>query len=252
MADIKLNFSSQWPTIQVAKVIASPATAGDADTYPYIRKIKHNLGYPPLAIGMAAPNGAASYNVMVGLDVDDTYVYINDYAQTQTQLLECAVVYALDISKGFDYSQYTSQVGDVVRDTSGGTLDLRKFLLHSRAVGPMVLSVTTKKYTVSDQLLTYISPLNYATFQFGYVHLVQSQGIQRAGIWRNAPLASQAWPWLNSDGFTSKLATSIINGQYDSNFMYIPGTGEVMADIGSIITLRNPAVITSNAVTVNI
>jgi hypothetical protein len=239
MADIKLNFSSQWPTVQVAKVIASPDIAGEADTYPYLRKIKHNLGYPPLAIGMSAPNGGNTFNTMVGLDVDDTYVYIPDYASTSTQLLQCAVVYALDISKPFNYAQYASQVGDVLPDTSGGNLDLRKFLLHSRAVGPMVLAVATKTYTTSDLSFTYVSPLNYPTFQFGYVHLATTSGNLRAGLWKSAPLASQSFPWLNSDGYTSILGSTVTGGV-------------LSADIGSIITLRNPAIITNNSVVVNI
>lgn len=252
MPNIKLNFSSQWPSIQVAKVIASPHTAGEADTNPYLRKIPHGLGFPPLAIGLGPDNGTASYNPMEGLDVDDTYVYIRDYAGIGWPNLECAVVYALDISQPFNYADYTSQTGTVLQDQSP-TVDLRKFLLHSRAVSPMVLNVSTKTWTVSEQSnLVYTSPLNYATFQFGYVHAAQTSGGFRAGVWKNAPLAGQAYPVLFSDGFTSSLSTSIINGQYDSNFIYIPGTGQVLTDIGSIITLRNPAILTENTTTVTI
>lgn len=239
MANIKLNFSSQWPTVQVAKVVASPHTAGEASTNPYIRKIKHNLGYPPLAIGMAAPNGSASYNTMVGLDVDETYVYIPGYAGSFQQTLECAVIYALDITKPFNYAQYSSQVGKVLKDTSGGNLDLRKFLLHSRAVGPMVLAVVNKTYTAGDLNFTYTSPLTYPTFQFGYVRWIEANGGRPAGTWQNAPLASQAFPRLVTDGYTSSLGGTTIGGN-------------LAVDRGTIITLRNPAIITENSVTVNI
>lgn len=240
MADIKLNFSSQWPTIQVAKVVASPHNAGEADTYPYIRKIPHGLGYPPLAIGLGPSNGAASYNVMEGLDVDENYIYIIDYADIVRPNLECAVIYALDISKSYDYAEYTSQIGEVLQDENTA-VDLRKFLLHSRAVGPMVLNISTKNYenTTEGIVLRYQSPLNYPTFQFGYIRCVITGGDLRTGIWKNAPLASQTWPWLNSDGFLSQLRSTTTGGQ-------------LTGDKGSIITLRNPAIITENTTTVTL
>lgn len=237
MPNITVNFSSQWPNIQVAKVINTPEASGETGAYPYIKKHKHNLGYPPLAIGMSAPAGKNSYNTMVGLDVDDTYVYIEDYGSYSQQTLECAVIYALDISTNFNYAQYGSQVDDVPQDT-GGNLDLRKFLLHSRAVSPMVLSVDLKTHTTSDLSHTYVSPLNYPTFQFGYVHWSDPSSA-RYNIWQNAPLASQAFPWLNSDGFTSNLGSTTIGGT-------------LAADKTSIITLRNPAIISENKAVVNI
>lgn len=240
MPNITLNFSSQWPTIQVAKVISSPHTAGEADTNPYLRKIPHGLGYPPLAIGLGPSNGDASYNVMEGLDVDENYVYIEDFAGKGWPNLECAVIYALDISKAYDYAEYTSQVGDVLQDENTA-IDLRKFLLHSRAVGPMVLNVSTKTYenTTEGIVLRYQSPLNYPTFQFGYVRCAITNGTLRTGVWLNAPLASQAWPWLNSNGFLSQLGSTTIDGQ-------------LAGDKGSIITLRNPAIITENTTTVTL
>lgn len=237
MPNITVNFSSQWPNIQVAKVIANPVSAGVVASYPYARKIPHGLGYPPLAIGMAPPNGKASYNVMEGVDVDDTYVYVEDDSGTGGVVFDCVIVYALDISKEFDYANYESQVDDVTQDT-GGNLDLRKFLLHSRAVSPMVLAVDVKTYTLSDMSHTYTSPLNYPTFQFGYVRWVDPSSF-RVGIWQSAPLASQAYPWLNSNGFTSQLGGTTIGGV-------------LATDRGSIITLRNPAIISENKVVVTI
>lgn len=242
MADIKLNFSSQWPSVQVAKVIASPQTVGgEAISYGgYVRRHKHNLGYPPLAVAMGPANGAASYNAMEAVDVDDTYIYVD----TQTfgwPAITCIVVYALDITNAYDYKNYESAIGDVVEDTSGGTIDLRKFLLHSRAVSPMVLSVRTKDYTLSDLTFTYTSPLNYPTFQFGYIRNAYDGGAgsRPVGVWIGAPLAAQAWPVLQSDGFTSSLGSTTISGQLGG-------------DKGSIITLRNPAIITNNSVSVSI
>ena len=240
MADIKLNFSSQWPSVQVAKVFKNPLTAGgEAAAWPYSRKFKHNLGYPPLAIAMGYPAGSGSYNPMVGADVDETYVYVTDQTTSGWPAIECVVVYALDITLAYDYKNYGSAIGDVLPDKSGGSLDLRKFLLHSRAVSPMLLSVRTKDYTTSDQTLSYTSPLNYPTFQFGYVRHNSTAIPERMGIWQYAPLAGKAWPVMFSDGYTSSLSTTTISGS-------------LAADKGSIITLRNPAIITNNSVNVTL
>jgi len=236
---ITFNFSSQWPNIQVSKVLASPHTLGVAASYPYIKKIAHGLGYPPFAIGLGASSGAGSYNIMTGLDVDDTYVYIYDYAGIGWPVLDCAVIYSIDITQPFTYPYYSSEIGTVVTDTTGGTLDLRKFLLFSRAVSPMVLAVATKDYTTLDLTLTYNSPLAYPTFSFGFVRLAVSGGVFTAGIWIYAPLQSQAFPWLVTNGVTSTLSSTIIGP-------------DLVADKGSIITLRNPEIVTENSVDVSI
>lgn len=237
MPNIKLNFSSQWPTIQVAKVITSGIGANAV--------VPHGMPYPPFVVGMITSSNETGYDVMRGLNVDATNIYMPSYP-TGALAIDTVVVYAVDITTGYNYDNYTSQTGPVVQDSTGGALDLRKFMLHSRAVGPMLLNVSTKTYTNIDTTLTYTSPLSYPTFQFGWVRMVST------GVWQNAPLAGQAWPVLTSDGFTSTLATTIQNGTYDANFMLIPGTGTVVADKGTIITLRNPAIITENTVEVTI
>lgn len=232
MADVKLNFSSQWPTVQVAMVIDSPETTGEAAEYPYVKKIPHGLGYPPFAIGMAV--GTERYNVMVGLDVDDTYVYIDDSIGTMHSI-DTVVVYSLNITEPFDYPFYSSAVGDVLSEQTANDIDLRKFLLHSRAVGPMVLAVRNKTYSTGDINLEYTSPLNYPTFSFGWVRGSSVLG-DREGVWLNAPLAGQAWPVTFTDGYTTRVSS----------------TNDLAADKGAIVVLRNPAIITNNTVEVSI
>ncbi len=241
MADVKLNFSSQWPSVQVAMVLKNPeTTGGEPASWPYTRKFKHNLKYPPLAIAMGkAVSGANKYNPMIGADVDDTYVYVTDQTSSGWPAIDCVVVYALDITNAYNYKNYENAVGDVLKDTSGGVLDMRDFLLHSRAVSPMLLAVTTKTYTLSDMSLSYTSPLDYPTFQFGYVRHSDPSYPERLGIWQYAPLAGQAWPVMFSDGFTSTLGSTTIGGV-------------LAADRGSIITLRNPAIVTNNSVNVTL
>lgn len=250
MADIKLNFSSQWPSIQVAKVITNLETAGEPNPYPYQRRIKHGLDFPPLTIIM----GGASYDsTMAAVDVDDEYVYVDQWQTADSGSV--VVVYNLDISEEYDYAQYTSEVGEVLEDTSGGQLDLRKFLLHSRAVSPIVLSVKTNTYNKNSQAglnFTYTHPLNYPIFNFGYIRIAITEGILQQGIWMGVPLAGQSWPVMPTDGFTSQLGSTIRGRQYDSNMNWIPGTGTLVGDKGSIITLRNPAIITNNTVTVTV
>lgn len=219
MADIKLNFSSQWPSMQVAMVIDS-TTPKDSNG-----RVAHNLGYPPLAISMGD-----LLDTMSATTVSDTHIYPD---------AETVVVYAVDISQDYNYSEYTSQVGNVLKDTSTTKLDLRKFLLHSRAISPMLLNVKTKTYTTSDTTLNYTHPLNYPIFNFGYVRMTTTTGGFVAGTWCGAPLQSQSWPMLVTDGFSATLATTTINGNLQANR-------------GSIITLRNPAIVTNNTVTVNV
>lgn len=237
MSDITLNFSSGWTSVQVAKVIANPSTAGIPDTFPYVCKIPHNLGFPPLAIGMGSSSNG--FNTMVGIDVDETYIYIEDYDSYWLPLLECAVVYHIDISEPANYDSYYNAVGDVQKDSTNGNIDLRKFLLHSRAVSPMTLNVSCESFTPGDMTMSYTSKLSYPTFQFGYVRGAPATGAFRPGVWKNAPLAGQAYPVLNSNGYVSTLESTLYNGS-------------PVTDKGSIITLRNPAVITNNTVTVNI
>lgn len=234
---ITFNFSSDWPNIQVAKVVASPHTAGVAASYPYLRKIEHGLGYPPLCIGMGVATGKESYNTMTGVDVDETYIYIEDYADIGHPLLECVVIHPIDITQPFSYPYYASEIGTVVQETV--SLDLRKFLISSTAVSPMVLAVANKNYTTSDLTLTYNSPLSYPTFSFGYVRLAVTGGVYVAGVWKSAPLQSQAFPWLETNGVQSILSSTVVGS-------------DLVADKGSIITLRNPAIVTENTVSVSI
>lgn len=241
MPDIKLNFSSQWPSVQVAMVLKNAdKEGGEVASWPHNRKFKHNLGYPPLAIGMGKTvAGNANYNPMIGIDVDDTYVYVTDNTSSGWPPLDCVVVYALDITLDYNYKNYDSAVGDVAEDTSGGLLDMRNFMLHSRAVSPMLLAVTTKDYSLSDMSMSYASPLNYPTFQFGYVRHSDPSYPEMYGKWQYAPLAGQAWPVLFSDGYNSSLGSTTIGGV-------------LAADKGSIVTLRNPAIVTNNTVSVTV
>lgn len=239
MADIKLNFSSQWPTVQVAKVFNDPQNVGGevSEIPQYSRKFKHGLGYPPFAMGLSKNAGVNSHDLMVGLDVDDTYVYIPHIYPLRGEL-DCAVVYAVDITKEYNYDNYESQIGDVVEDNYSKGIDLRDFLLHSRAVGPMVLTQVTKDFTISDTRLSYTSPLNYPTFSFGWVRR-SDPASGRVGIWQYAPLMGQAWPVAPSNGYTTSVFSTTIDGV-------------LAADKGALLVLRNPAIITNNTMQVTI
>lgn len=226
MADLSLNFSSQWPTIQVAKVIYEPQTFGETDPN-YSRKHKHGLPFPPLAIGMGFANGSESYSPMLPLDVDNEYVYMPTIIPSR-DTLECAVIYAVDISSNFDYRNYSSITSDPLPDTSRGSMDMRKFLLHSRSVGPMLMSVATKNFSPGDVTLTYISNLEYPSFVFGYVLW--------SGIWMAAHQQGQAYPVTNTDGHVSTVFAN----------------NPALQTRGSIVAIRNPAIITHNTVTANL
>lgn len=233
MSNITFNFSSYWPNVQVSKVIASPELYIDPETG--YAKFEHGLGYPPLCIGYGS-----TYKCMKGLNVDETYIYVQDGSLYGDEPLDCAVIYPIDISKSYNYSYFASEIGEVVEDTSGGTLDLREFLIHSRAVSPMLLAVATKEYTADDLTLTYESPLSYPTFVFGYVKVTYTVGPYITnGTWVSVRVGGQAWPILSTDLYTSTLSSLVIDG-------------ELIADFGSIIALRNPAIISDNSVDVTI
>ena len=223
MADVRLNFLSNWTAVQVAKVISKPSSA---------EVIPHNLKYPPLAMAFSGAEGSIAMS-LIAVDENNVYAPPSGDGIPRTDYI---VVYAIDISYDFNYKNYDSAVGEVVKDS--GTCDLRKFLLHSRAVSLMLLSVATKTFTSGDMSLVYNSPLPYPTFQFGYLRGTKGTPIE--GQWVPAPLASQAFPALVSDGFTSTL----------DNTKNPDGT--LFADVGTIITLRNPAIVTSNTVDVSI
>lgn len=253
MADIKLNFSSQWPTVQVARVFDIATDTSEPTDYPYSHKFRHGLGFPPLAIRFGANAGVGSYLPMAGADVDEEFVYVDDEGEGWPAP-ETVVVYAIDISQPIEYPVYDEMNGDVLTDNDAYDLDLRKFLLHSRAVGPMVLSVNVKDFTLEDMSQSYTHPLDYPIFQFGYQRFAEDTDIPWfiTGIWKSVPLAGQAWPVLATDGFTASQGTIPLDGEYDEEFMYIPGTGHVATDKGSIITLRNPAIVTNNTVEVTL
>lgn len=237
MADVKFNFNSQWPTIQVTRVINSPETTGQTTTNPrYTRVHAHGLGYPPLAIGMwSADTGeTSSGEVMANLDVDSMYVYIRQ-PESGYGTMECAVIYAVDISTPFNYSDYDSATSDPLVDTSGGTLDLRNFLLHSRAVGPMLLNVHVEDFGAINTGIAYSSKLSYPSFSFGSVYGGSSAGDWR-DIWIGAPLAGQSAPTTKTDGYMSTIISM--------------GTDYTVR--GSIIVLRNPAIITNNSVDITV
>ena len=235
MADVKLNFSSQWPSVQVAKVVYYPNSSGETAAYPYGKKHKHGLGYPPLAIAMSVNGGLSSYETMKGVDVDEQYVYMDTVTPGRADI-ECVVVYAIDISQAFNYSKFESQTGDVLEDTSGGVLDLRKFLMHSRAVSPMVLDIVTKNFVTGDLNLVYNSPLSYPTFSFGYIHTPPTSQMLAKNVWISVPLQGQAYPVMPTNGYRSEVYALNAADQ----------------DKGSIVILRNPAVITNNTVNVTL
>lgn len=234
MADVKFNFSSEWPTVQVVRVISDPINSGPTDSSSGDVMLYHGLGYPPLAIGLGSPRGSNFNFQMEVLSVDENYLYITP--QLATDPPECAVIYAVDISEPFSYPGHDSAIGTPLEDTSGGTLDLRDFLLHSRAVGPMLLDVATKTFSSNSDRLTYYSKLPYPTFSFGFVHTTTDSSWGRQNRWVNARLGAQAYPRLFSDGFISYVHPENIADQ----------------DRGSIVVLRNPAIILHNTVTVTL
>lgn len=223
MADVVFNFNSQWPNVQVVKVIKNPAAS---------TAYEHGLGYPPMAIVHGG-----RYLTMDLVDCDNTYVYTpSNPSGTAPDHL---VIYSLDVSTPFTYPTFPEIYGDVTPDESDTPLDLRNFLLHTRAVSPMVLKVETKNYTAADYNMTSASPLSYPTFHFGWQRAAITSGQFVAGRWKSVPLGGQSFPWMVSDGYTATNNSTL-------------QSGSPVTDIGSIVTLRNPSVVTANTVNVSV
>lgn len=227
MADLSLNFSSQWPTVQVTQVIHDPQSTGIPFQGAYDRIHDHGLGFPPLAIAMSEAGSGEVEWPMEALDVDDHYVYVPQQPSNYSKI-ECIVIYDIDVSSDFTYGDYSSITSEPLIDTSRGTLDMRKFLLHSRSVGPMLMDVTTKNFSPGNTTLTYQSKLGYPSFVFGYVLWED--------IWMAAPQQGQSYPTTNTDGYVTSVFADNPSQQTR----------------GSIVALRNPAIITHNRVTANL
>lgn len=219
MPDIKLNFSTQWPSIGIAKVIAPGSGT----------KVEHGLDYAPFACAYGTEK------MMRPLSVDKQYVYADNSATT--------VVFAVDISKGNTYPTVPTSIGEIPTLNPNDNVDLRKFLLHSRAVSPMMLAVNIYTAASGQTAFTYTSPLSHPVFMFGWIGIKAGQQWGSTTFthdgWSYAPQGGQAYPALFSDGFTGTL-TAIASDEFN------PFTGSI-----SIMALRNPAIITNNTVQVS-
>lgn len=235
MADIKLNFSSQWPSLQVVKVLPTSSSEWGVDpSDSSVKRAKHGLDFPPLCISYL--NGLMD-NVEVGLEMDKEYVYyIDDEFMTRA---DCIIVYNIDISKEFIYPNSDSFIGEIPKDSSTDDTDMRDFLLHSRTVAPMLYSIVTKEFSLGDLTMTYTHDLGYPIFNFGFLYMDVVGGMFHKDRWMSVPLAGQAWPVMPTDGITSSITSFATSGTPD-------------ATKGSIVTLRNPYIISNNTTSVTI
>lgn len=216
MADILLNFSSDWPSVQVAKVVAHPHSLPSTNG---VISIEHGLGYPPLALGLGVDSSR-----MEGIECNNSHILYNGSTP-----FRCIIIYALDISTPHNYPYYSSSVGDLPSEDSKSKVDLRKFLLNSDTVSPMVLNVTVSDIGMNDAI-SYTSPLPYPTFQFGFVKVPSTN----SWVWANP--RNQSWPAIESDGYTAEIRNS--------------GNSTFYAEKVSIITLRNPSIVVNNSETI--
>lgn len=231
MSDIRLNFSSQWPSIQVVKVIPPSEFGPD-------NKVEHGLEFPPLVLAISPVNPDSFYG-MRAISVDDKYIYRREPGIAT----DAFVVYNIDISTGVDYPVYDEMEGEVPDGVAHNDIDLRKFLLHSRAVSPMVLSVVVHNFTQPNEEFEYTHQLDYPVFQFGHQRMTAAgASIPQFGLPEGAWMAlnfgqAQAWPFFYGDGFS--MGTSTLD----------MGNGN-LTDKVSFTLLRNPAIVTRNTVSV--
>lgn len=191
-ADYQYVFNSNWPSLQIAFETKIDVPYGQKLTIP------HGLKFYPLTMAWTILNGvcigrtfAASGNLSspqndVKLTFDNTNVYLDNTAPvynttTYTMSVKC---YNVDISTAVDYTlpQYpvvstpydpTYGIKVVKYGESIGNTDLRKFILHSRAQSPAVLSIVTKATKDSTAPLTgsviqYKNPAGYTPWVLAF------------------------------------------------------------------------------------
>jgi len=268
-ADYQMVFNSNWPSLQTAFDTTVTLSAGTSQTIP------HGLKIYPFTIGTVISNGvsigrifksSASLEITpptttITMTFDDTNVYLTSTDSQDYQVnIKC---HNLDITKQDNYAfpappilktpyDPTTGIKVVKYGESIGNTDLRKFILHSRAQSPAVLTVETQLSAFNAYnsiggfylyVIAYVNPANYVPWTFAFY----DNGNGRfycvgPGSQQSTPgffLVSDVAPYLTQvkqPGLTG--AGSVISYTDSSD----PKTSNIRA---SLIMLRDPLIVAS-------
>jgi hypothetical protein len=183
-ADYQFVFNSDWPSLQVAFDKTVAVAAGATVT------VLHPLGFFPLTFAYLTLAGVFVGRADIGnsdiscrIGKKGLYLINTSFTNSYTVNLKC---YNIDLTKVQDYTlpkfaavnqPYDPTVGIKVAKYGKAinSLDLRDFILHSRAQSPAILSIITEaKQTASPlggglERLTYTNPAGYVPWITGYL-----------------------------------------------------------------------------------
>ncbi len=228
-------FSSSWPSLPIALDLRN-TTGGN---------IPHNLQYPPFALLWTYATDPSG----IGKTVTSTAL-ITDITNVQAGVLtppNRLLVFALDLSKDIDYILGPGDTFNYPYDNNFGvkfaksgkdlnSRDLRDFVMHSRAQSPLILAVKTQDTKVANFIEgppTVFTPVNVVQYTNKGTSPTWNYGFIKgsAGQYTPAPMYTQAYPRIFTDGFTTYL-------QYS-------GT-----DIGATLVILRDPMFAANQVTV--
>jgi hypothetical protein len=202
-------FNSSWPSLPIALDVRN--TSGG--------NIPHGLKYPPFAVVWSYatdPSGIGKTVTSTALITDVTNVRAGVLTPPNRLL-----VFALDLSKDIDYALAPGDSFNYPYDNNYGvkfaksgkdlnSKDLRDFVMHSRAQSPLILAVKTQD-TMSANTVerppTVFTPVNVVQYTNKGKSPTWNYGFIRGsgGQYTPAPLYSQSYPRIFTDGFTTYL-----------------------------------------------
>lgn len=183
-ADYQFVFNSDWPSLQIA--FDTTITLGPGAT----STVLHPLNFFPLTFVYLTTGGQfvgrsdiGNSDVSCLIGKKGLYLTNTSVSVTYTANIKC---YNIDLQKAVDYKLPKFPAANQPYDPTVGikvakygkvinSLDLRDFILHSRAQSPAILSVVTEKSAVASPLgapyqrISYTNPANYVPWITGYL-----------------------------------------------------------------------------------
>lgn len=205
-----LIFDSSWPSLPIVFDVLD-TTGGN---------VKHNQTFPPFALLFtysADPSGIGNVVTAQAMQVDNTYIYAGTLTPPNRLM-----AFNLDLSHDIDYVLAPGDTFKYPYDSSYGikmpksgksinSTDLRDFTVHSRAQSPLILAVKTQDTqsanTVEGPPGTF-TPVNVVQYTNKGVAPTWNYGFIRGstGKYTPAPMYSQSYPRIFTDGFTTYLS----------------------------------------------
>ena len=231
-ADNDLIFSSSWAALPVAfeTELSTTYSFGSIDND---MSAQHGLSITPFTQAWYSIDGGDTYRWSPFVAASSTGVYITGNPagilpnDTGTIIFKVKA-YNIDLTKDVDYA-YTTNTGlpkqydpdygiKIVKEGKDiDSTDMRDFILHSRCQSPLILAIKTQDTKVPQEnsggesinIVQYTTKYDYRAWVFGGIKVGETIAANTGtpvGTLFGAPLFSQSYPRLFTNGFTSYLA----------------------------------------------